>query len=112
MAINHEVKNDTLDTPGFLIDKFSKEGRVRVRAIPETNTKIKFEFYIENKDLAAHLLKPATPYNMAMVNDSFNFSGYSVTVCPCVFPSGIVSAITFCIDNIDNLSDFKIAIYR
>lgn len=111
MAINHEVKNVENDTPGFLVDKFSKDGRVHVRSTIENNITINLDFYIETKDLLGHLLKPSVPYNISMVDTIANFAGYTNVVCPCIFPDGIVNSITLPNSNVNNINKFEIAIF-
>lgn len=111
MPVNHEVKNNENDTPGFLISKFSNDGRVRIRATPEDDKKLSLDFYIENKDLFAHLLKPSVPFNLSLVNIRWNFGGNTNVICPCVFPDGIIDSITIPNSNVNNIRRFEIACY-
>jgi len=111
MLINHEVKNNENDSAGNLISKFKNDGRVRVRATADDNMTFSIDFYVENKDLFAHLLKPSVPYNISLVNTLQNFGGYSIIVCPCVFPDGIVNSITIPNQDVKNIQEFEIAFF-
>jgi len=111
MLINNELKNNENDTPGPLIDKFDNSGKVRVRAKATMSLELSLDFYVENKDLFGHLLKPSVPFNISLVDVRQNFGGHACVVCPCVFPDGIINSITLPNTTSDNIEDFEIAAY-
>lgn len=111
MAINHEVKNVPADSAGYLIDKFSKTGRVRVKSYQTVDKKIYFVFYIETKDLFAHLLKPSAPYELVLVDTQYESDGNDISVFPCVFPDGIINTISLLSPDLFKIGSFEIGLY-
>lgn len=110
-AINHELKNTSTDTPGYLIDKFASNGKVIITVYTDVFThKIAFKLAMNTKDLFEHLLKPTSPFPLVSINGKLD-SDTDVCFVPAIFPSGVVESITMLSDNYDNIESFEIACF-
>jgi len=109
--INHEIKNTSSDTPGFLINKFSSGGRIIITTYTDPfSHKISFMLNMNTKDLFEHLLKPTSTFPYVSINDTISTSNYA-NIVPVVFPNGFVQSITFIASNFNDITSFEIACY-